>query len=74
MSSAARGVSMMVSTATSLVGMIWRTLIAPIGFREVLLLGGTAMLGLGAAMVYPPALYLAPGVVLVGVAVFGVRA
>jgi hypothetical protein len=49
-------------------------LLAPIGFREVLLLGGATLLGLGASLIYPPAAYLAPGVVLVGVAVFGVRA
>jgi hypothetical protein len=48
--------------------------LAPIGFREVLLLGGSVLLGVGAAAVYPPAAFIAPGVVLVGVAVFGVRA
>lgn len=51
-----------------------KTLLAPIGFREVLLLGGSALLGYGASFVFPPAAYLAPGAVLVGVAVFGVRA
>lgn len=45
----------------------------PIGFREVLLLCGAALLGFGAHLVYPPAAYIAPGVVLVGVAIFGVR-
>lgn len=51
-----------------------QALIAPIGFREVLLLGGGILLALGASAIYPPAVYLAPGVVFVGVAVFGVRA
>jgi hypothetical protein len=51
-----------------------KALLSPIGFREVLLLGGAILLALGASAIYPPAAYLAPGVVLVGVAVFGVRA
>ena len=51
-----------------------QTLLAPIGFREVLLLGGAAPVGYGASFVFPPAAFMAPGVVLVGVAVFGVRA
>lgn len=49
-------------------------LLAPIGFREVLLLSGSALVGLGSAEVYPPAAYIAPGLALLGVAVFGVRA
>lgn len=51
-----------------------KTLLAPISFREVLLLSGAALLGYGASFMFPPAAYLAPGAVLVGVAVFGVRA
>lgn len=51
-----------------------KTLVAPIGFREVLLFGGAALVGYGASDVFPPAAYLAPGIVFVGVAVFGVRA
>jgi hypothetical protein len=51
-----------------------KTLLAPIGFRELLLFGGAALVGYGASDVYPPAAYLAPGLVFVGVAVFGVRA
>lgn len=50
------------------------TLLSPIGFREVLLLGGSALLSIGASAVYPPAAFIAPGLILVGVAVFGVRA
>lgn len=49
-------------------------LLAPIGFREVLLFGGAFLLSIGLGMIYPPATYIAPGVVLVAVAVFGVRA
>jgi len=60
--------------AISALAVAAKTLLAPIGFREVLLLGGSALLGYGASFVYPPAAYLAPGVVLVGVAVLGVRA
>lgn len=59
---------------------VWRSavaaaklLLAPIGFREILLLSGVALVGYGASAVYPPAAFLAPGAVLVGVAIFGVR-
>lgn len=45
----------------------------PIGFREVLLLCGAALLGFGLHLVYPPAAYFVPGTVFVGVAIFGVR-
>lgn len=50
-----------------------QVLLAPIAFREVLLFGGSVLLGYGAGMIYPPAMFVVPGVVLVGVAVFGVR-
>lgn len=45
----------------------------PIGFREVLLFAGSALIGYGASFVYWPAAFLAPGVIIAAVAVFGVR-
>jgi hypothetical protein len=48
-------------------------IISTIGFRDLLLFGGVALVGYGASMVYPPAAYIVPGVVLTAVAVFGVR-
>lgn len=48
-------------------------LLEPIGFREVLLICGSGLVGFGAHYVYPPAAYIAPGLVFVGVAIFGVR-
>ena len=44
---------------------------APIGFREILLFGGSALLSAGSWMVYPPAAFIVPGAILVFVAVFG---
>jgi len=46
----------------------------PVGFREVLLFVGCGLLSYGGGLIYPPATYLVPGAILVGVAVFGVRA
>ena len=46
-------------------------LLAPIEFREVLLFAGLVLLGFGLWPVSPPAALIAPGAVLVGVAIFG---
>jgi hypothetical protein len=48
-------------------------LLAPIGFRETLLLGGSALIGLALAPICPPASYAVPGTILVYVAIFGVK-
>lgn len=50
-----------------------RALAAPIAFREVMLFSGAVLVGYGAGLIYPPAMFIVPGAVLVGVAVFGVR-
>lgn len=68
-----RRISGSVRKAKSALLMAFVVLTEPIGFREVLLLCGSVLLGFGMHPVYPPAAYLAPGVVLVGVAIFGVR-
>lgn len=63
--------------ALSVAGLLVKTcaaLLSPIGFREVLLLGGSILLGIGASAVYAPAAFIVPGTILVGVALFGVRA
>jgi hypothetical protein len=44
---------------------------APIGFREILLFGGAALLSVGAWPIYPPASFIIPGAILVYVSVFG---
>lgn len=44
---------------------------APIGFREVLLFGGAALLSVGVWPIYPPASFVIPGAILVYVSVFG---
>lgn len=59
--------------AGSAVAFAFRAMLAPIAFREVLLFSGSVLLGYGAGLIYPPAMFVVPGVVLVGVAVFGVR-
>lgn len=41
--------------------------------RDFIGLAGLALLGYGAWLVYPPAGFLAPGLVMCGVAIFGVR-
>lgn len=46
---------------------------APIGFREILLFAGAALLGTGASMIYYPAGFIAAGLAIAGVAIFGVR-
>lgn len=68
-----RRVSNTMRKARAALWMAFVVLTEPIGFREVLLLCGSALLGFGAHLVYPPAAYIAPGVVLAGVAIFGVR-
>lgn len=70
----ARAVSLATRSCKTTLLLAAKVVIEPIGFRETLLLSGAALLGYGASSVYPPAAYLAPGVVFVGVAVFGVRA
>ena len=42
--------------------------------RDVFVLAGTGLIGAGCWMVYPPAGLIAPGAILVAVAVLGVRA
>lgn len=48
-------------------------LLAPIAFREILLFAGSALIGYGLSFIYPPAAWAVPGVILAGVAIFGVR-
>ena len=71
---AVRAIARASAFAVNVIGRMGTTILAPIGFREVLLLGGATLLSIGAGAVYPPAAFIAPAVVLVGVAVFGVRA
>jgi hypothetical protein len=56
-----------------LFGALVAFLVAPIGFREVMLFGGAGLIGVGAGMVYVPAGLILAGVLIAGVAVFGVR-
>lgn len=49
------------------------TLLAPIGFGEVLLFAGCGLLGYGLSFVYLPAAFAVPGAILAGVAIFGVK-
>ena len=58
----------------SLIGLIAAVVYEAIGYRELLLFAGTGLLSYGAALIFPPAAYIVPGVVFTGVAVFGVRA
>lgn len=69
----ARRISGSVRKAKSALLVAFVVLTEPIGFREVLLLCGSVLLGFGLHPVYPPAAYIAPGIVFVGVAIFGVR-
>lgn len=48
-------------------------LLAPISFRELLLFSGCALIWFGLDAIYPPASVIVPGVILAGVAIFGVR-
>lgn len=48
-------------------------LLAPISFREVLLFSGCGLIWFGLSVIYPPAALIVPGVILAGVAIFGVR-
>lgn len=48
-------------------------LLAPIGFRETLLIGGSALIGLALAPISPPAALGIPGVIFIYVAIFGVN-
>jgi len=48
-------------------------LASPIGFRELMLFAGAGLIGFGAAQIYPPAGWALPGLILAGVAIFGVR-
>lgn len=43
----------------------------PIGFRELLLFGGVALLAVGMWTIYPAASFLIPGAILVYVSIFG---
>lgn len=47
-------------------------LLRPIGFRELLLFAGAGLIGWGLLPVYPPAAFIAPGIIITYVAVFGV--
>jgi hypothetical protein len=49
-------------------------LLAPIGFRDLLLLGGSGLVGYGLAPVWLPAAFIVPGAIFVYVAIFNVRA
>lgn len=55
------------------IGLVGAVIIEAIGYRELLLLGGATMVGYGVSLVYPPAAFIAPGIIFVGVAIFGVR-
>ncbi|WP_316184708.1 hypothetical protein [Bradyrhizobium sp. SZCCHNRI1003] len=46
----------------------------PIGYREILLFAGLGLISIGVAPICPPAAWIVPGLVLAGVAIFGVRA
>lgn len=50
-----------------------KTMAEPIGLRELMLFAGSALVGYGAFAIYPPAAWIAPGLMLAGVAIFGVR-
>lgn len=58
----------------SLISLIAAVIYEAIGFRELLLFSGAALLGYGASLVFAPAIYIVPGVIFAGVGVFGVRA
>lgn len=47
-------------------------LLAPIGFREILLFAGSALIGYGLFPVCPPAAFAVPGIIIAYVAIFGV--
>lgn len=51
----------------------YRHLLKDIGFREMLLIVGAALLGVGAGLIYPAAGFIAPAVVLLYVAIRGVK-
>ena len=46
---------------------------ANIGFRELLLFAGAGLCGWGAALVWPPAGFVLPGLMLGYVSIFGVK-
>jgi hypothetical protein len=47
--------------------------IEALAFRDVLMFGGVALLGYGLSLVYWPAAFVVPGLILTGVAIFGVK-
>lgn len=46
---------------------------SPIDKRDFLMLTGLGLLGFGCYLVYPPAAFISPGLILVGISVFGVK-
>jgi hypothetical protein len=46
---------------------------SPIDVRDVIGLVGLGLIAYGSHLVYPPAAFFVPGIILVGVAIFGVR-
>ena len=47
---------------------------SPIGYRESLLIAGLILIGWGLWWIFPPAALIVPGLILAGVAIFGVKA
>jgi hypothetical protein len=46
---------------------------SPVDKRDVIFFVGVGLVGYGAFLIYPAAGFLAPGVILTGVSIFGVR-
>ncbi|TWD58103.1 hypothetical protein FB480_101858 [Agrobacterium vitis] len=44
-----------------------------VGMREIVMFSGLALMGYGLSLVYLPAAFIAPGCILVFVAIFGVK-
>ncbi len=59
--------------AAGAVGDAIQAMLAPIAFREVLLFAGAGLIGYGLSLVYPAAGFVAPGIILAYVAIFGVN-
>jgi hypothetical protein len=46
---------------------------SPVDQRDLMCVVGLGLIGYGAFLIYPPAGFLAPGIILTGIAIFGVR-